>query len=65
MSAQTLQVLAVLVTYQLLLLGIGLMVRGLNRDREDFFLGGRRLGPAGGRTQLFRQCCICLDSTRI
>ena len=45
MNAQTLQVLAVLVTYQLLLLGIGLMVRGLNRDREDFFLGGRRLGP--------------------
>ena len=38
-------VLATLVLYQLLLLGIGWWAKYRNRDESDFFLGGRGLGP--------------------
>ena len=34
-----------LVVYKLVLVGIGFWARGRTRDAEDFFLGGRRLGP--------------------
>lgn len=38
-------VLLTLLAYNLLLVGIGFFARGRTRDTEDFFLGGRRLGP--------------------
>jgi sodium/proline symporter len=38
-------ILVTLVAYKLLLIGIGLLARGRNQDAEDFFLGGRKLGP--------------------
>jgi sodium/proline symporter len=38
-------VAATLVAYKLLLVGIGLWARSRTRDEEDFFLGGRKLGP--------------------
>jgi len=38
-------VAATLVVYQLMLVGIGLWAQRRTRDTEDFFLGGRRLGP--------------------
>lgn len=38
-------ILITLVAYKLVLLGIGLWGKGRNQDAEDFFLGGRRLGP--------------------
>ena len=38
-------VLVTLVVYNALLIGVGLWARGRNRDVEDFFLGGRGLGP--------------------
>ena len=34
-----------LVLYKLVLIGIGFWARGRNKDEEDFFLGGRGLGP--------------------
>ena len=37
-------ILATLVAYQLLMLGIGWWASKRNRDSEDFYLGGRRLG---------------------
>jgi sodium/proline symporter len=44
MSTTTI-VIATLVVYQLLLLGIGWWAKSRNRNEEDFFLGGRGLGP--------------------
>ena len=38
-------VLITLVLYNGLLIGVGLWARGRNRSVEDFYLGGRRLGP--------------------
>ena len=38
-------VLITLVTYKLLLIGIGFWASRRNSDEEDFFLGGRGLGP--------------------
>ncbi len=38
-------VLITLVIYNALLIGVGLWARGRNRSVEDFFLGGRGLGP--------------------
>lgn len=38
-------VLATLVAYNLVLVGLGVWARGRTRDGVDFFLGGRRLGP--------------------
>ena len=38
-------VLVTLVIYNALLIGVGLWARGRNRSVEDFFLGGRGLGP--------------------
>ena len=38
-------VLVTLVIYNALLIGVGLWARGRNRSAEDFFLGGRGLGP--------------------
>jgi len=38
-------VLATLVVYNALLIGVGLWARGRNQDVEDFFLAGRGLGP--------------------
>jgi len=38
-------VLVTLVLYNAILIGVGLWARGRNRDVEDFFLGGRGLGP--------------------
>ncbi len=37
--------LATLVAYKLLLLGVGAWATRRNRDQADFFLGGRKLGP--------------------
>lgn len=42
---ETTIVIVTLVAYQLLLVGIGLWAASRNRDQEDYFLGGRRLGP--------------------
>ena len=38
-------VLATLVVYNAVLVGVGLWARGRNRSVEDFYLAGRRLGP--------------------
>jgi sodium/proline symporter len=38
-------VLVTLVIYNALLIGVGLWARGRNKNVEDFFLGGRNLGP--------------------
>ncbi len=38
-------ILATLVVYKIVLLGIGLAARQRTRDGVDFFLGGRKLGP--------------------
>ncbi len=38
-------ILFTLVSYKVLLLAIGLWASSRNRDNEDFFLGGRALGP--------------------
>ncbi|GMR17212.1 MAG: sodium/proline symporter PutP [Gammaproteobacteria bacterium] len=38
-------ILATLIAYNIMLVGVGLWARGRNRDVTDFFLGGRRLGP--------------------
>lgn len=38
-------ILATLVVYKLVLVGIGLAANRLSRDESDYFLGGRRLGP--------------------
>ena len=38
-------VILTLVVYQIVMLAIGLWAVRRNRDTEDFFLGGRRLGP--------------------
>lgn len=38
-------VLATLVAYQVLMLGIGWWASKRNRDSEDYYLGGRKLGP--------------------
>ena len=38
-------VLVTLVVYNALLIGVGLWARGRNQNVEDFFLGGRALGP--------------------
>ena len=38
-------ILATLVAYKLLLIGIGLWAQRRTRNPDDFFLGGRRLGP--------------------
>lgn len=46
MPAGTLAILVTLIAYKLVLLGIGLWAQRRNRDTADFFLGGRRLGPA-------------------
>jgi sodium/proline symporter len=39
------EILATLITYQILMLGIGWWASKRNRDSEDYYLGGRRLGP--------------------
>ncbi|PWE18583.1 sodium/proline symporter [Marinicauda salina] len=38
-------ILATLVVYKLVLVGIGVWAAHLNKDESDFFLGGRGLGP--------------------
>ena len=38
-------VLVTLVLYNAVLVGVGLWAQGRNRDVEDFYLGGRQLGP--------------------
>jgi sodium/proline symporter len=38
-------VLATLITYQVLMLGIGWWASKKNKDSEDYYLGGRKLGP--------------------
>ncbi len=38
-------VLVTLVIYNALLISVGLWARGRNKSVEDFFLGGRGLGP--------------------
>jgi sodium/proline symporter len=43
--SRTTVVIATLVAYKLLLLGIGWWAKSRNRNEEDFFLGGRGLGP--------------------
>jgi sodium/proline symporter len=43
--SRTTIVIITLVTYKLILLGIGWWAKSRNRDEEDFFLGGRGLGP--------------------
>jgi len=42
---RTTSVLATLVFYNLILIGVGLWARGRNRSVEDYFLAGRGLGP--------------------
>jgi len=42
---RTTSVLITLVFYNLILIGVGLWARGRNKDVEDFYLGGRGLGP--------------------
>lgn len=42
---RNLAVILTLVVYQVLMLGIGLWAIRRTRDTEDFFLGGRKLGP--------------------
>src|SRR5210317_1164959 len=42
---RTIIVAITLVTYKLLLIGIGFWARSRTRDADDFFLGGRGLGP--------------------
>ena len=43
--SRTTVVIATLVVYKMLLLGIGWWAKSRNRNEEDFFLGGRGLGP--------------------
>ena len=43
--SRTTIVIATLVVYKLLLLGIGWWAKSRNKNEEDFFLGGRGLGP--------------------
>jgi Na+/proline symporter len=42
---KTTVVIATLLAYKLLLIGVGFWAKSRNRDAEDFFLGGRGLGP--------------------
>ncbi len=42
---QTYTILTVIVVYQVILLGIGWWASRRNHDNEDFYLGGRKLGP--------------------
>ena len=42
---KTTLILATLVLYKLILLGIGFWASARTRNQEDFFLGGRKLGP--------------------
>jgi sodium/proline symporter len=44
-STGTTVVFATLVAYNAALISVGLWARGRNRSVEDFYLGGRRLGP--------------------
>ena len=39
-------IIVVVVVYQVVLVAIGLWAQRLNRDSADYYLGGRRLGPA-------------------
>lgn len=43
--SRTVVIVVTLVAYNILLIGIGLWARRRTRDEDDFFLGGRRLGP--------------------
>ncbi len=43
--SKTTIVIATLLAYKLLLIGIGIWASRRNQDEEDFFLGGRGLGP--------------------
>ena len=45
---QTTVILTTLVLYKLTLIGIGFWARARTRNNEDFFLGGRGLGPVVG-----------------
>ena len=45
---QTTVILTTLVVYKLTLIGIGFWARARTQDNEDFFLGGRALGPVVG-----------------
>jgi len=45
MSDAAVAILITLVVYKLALLGIGLWAQRRTRDSEDYFLGGRQLGP--------------------
>jgi len=45
MLSRTAIVIGTLVAYKAVLLGIGWWAKSRNRDEEDFFLGGRGLGP--------------------
>jgi sodium/proline symporter len=42
---ETTVVLVTLLLYNAILVGVGLWAQGRNRDVEDFYLGGRQLGP--------------------
>ncbi len=42
---QTYTILTVIIAYQVILLGIGWWASRRNHDNEDFYLGGRKLGP--------------------
>ncbi len=45
MLSRTAAILATLVTYKLILVGIGIWASGRTRSAEDYYLGGRKLGP--------------------
>lgn len=45
MMSRTAAILATLVVYQLILIGIGIWASRRTRSAEDYYLGGRRLGP--------------------
>ena len=48
MTEQATTILTTLVLYMLTLIGIGFWAKARTRNNEDFFLGGRALGPVVG-----------------
>ena len=45
MSASTICMLIAIVVYLLITIGIGIKFSKQNKDTDDFYLGGRKLGP--------------------